>query len=637
MKYTLTILFLWIAFAGNAQHHVVIPDANLRAILEENFPQCFQNGLLDTLCAGSLTETGVGVEGQDIQSLEGMQYFKKFTSFYCADNLLTDLKFLPPNITWLNAPGNNIHTIHSLPKNLRYANLAYNELTSLPALPASLETLYLENNTSLNCLPLIPSDLKTLNITQTGVRCLPNKPGALNTLYPTTPLCNPANNPVNCQAFPVISGRLFVDLNNNGSKDPDEVFRKGVKVQIASEDLYTFSDNDGYYELSVPAPGSYTISISSPYYSAATVTVTASTANKTTHDIALKIVQAANDFSVSVVNYNFARPGFGMVLQIEINNIGSVAGPAEVRFAVPDLFTIDSSSIDGTLENSAIHWEFANIVPGGHAVIMLYGTLNPSATLGNTLKISVTVDAGTATDHDLTNNTASLSLIIRGAYDPNDKQGPDIIKPAHVANGEFIYYTIRFQNTGTDTAFTVIISDLLDIKLQAETLELLSSSHNCRTSIKNREVYFILNDILLPDSTTNKAASCGYVKFRIRPVTTLAEGESIPNTAGIYFDYNEPIITNTVQTQIREPEITTDIADAAKASLLKAFPNPADEGVLYISKGAQYKIYSPQGMSVLTGISDGSAISIHNLSAGFYLVEMNVGTVYKTEKIIVKK
>lgn len=637
MRYTLTILFLWIAFAGNAQY-VTIPDNNLRAILEDNFPQCFQNGLLDTLCAGSLTETGLGVEGQDIKSLEGMQYFKKFISFYCADNLLTDLKFLPPNITWLNAPSNLIHTIDALPKNLKYADLSYNQLSSLPQLPASLETLYLQSNTALNCLPVLPSGLKTLSISQTGIRCLPNKPGSLTALFPAaTPLCNPANNPLNCQAFPVIAGRLFVDLNKNGIKDSDEPFRKGVKIQIASAGLYTFSDSDGYYELSVPAPGSYAVAVSSAYYSAATATVTADAAKKATHDIALQIVQAANDFSISVINYSFARPGFGMVFRIEIDNIGSVAGPAEVSFSVPDKFTIDSASINGTLQNGAMRWQFANVVPGGHAAIILYGTLDATATLGNTLNISVSVDAGSTTDHDLTNNTDNVNIIIRGAYDPNDKQGPATLTPAQVAAGEFIYYTIRFQNTGTDTAFTVVISDLLDTKLQAETLELLSSSHDCRTSIQNGEVYFTFDDIYLPDSITNLASSCGYVKFRIRPVTTLTIGSSISNTAGIYFDFNEPVITNTVQTVVREPEIPTDITSSADASLLHVFPNPAGEGALYISNGVHYKIYNPQGAFAAMGTSDGSAISTHNLSAGLYLVEMNIGTVYKTEKIFIKK
>jgi uncharacterized repeat protein (TIGR01451 family) len=634
MRRILTILLLSITFAGKAQY-VAIPDNNLQTILEEIFPECFQNGLLDTLCAGSLTNSGIGIEGLDIQSLEGMQYFKNFTSFYCGNNLLTDLKFLPPNITFLNAPDNLIQRIDSLPKNLTFLDLSDNSLSALPELPIFLAQLNLRNNPSLSCLPLLPPGMQTLTISQTAIRCLPNKPPGLNAGL--TPLCNPVNNPSNCQALPVISGRVFVDLNNNGIKDSGEPFRKGMKIQIASTNLYTFSDDAGYYELSVPASGSYSISVSSSYYSATPATVMTSTTTPASHDIALQIVQAANDFKISVVNYNFARPGFGMAFLIEVDNVGSIAEPAEVRFAIPNLFTVDSASITGTLQAGVMSWQFANIQPGERHVIVLYGTLNASAVLGDLLSIIVRVNPEDTEDYDPTNNVATLHLIIQGAYDPNDKQGPDTIRPAQIASGDFIYYTIRFQNTGTDTAFTVIISDLLDTKLQVATLELLSSSHNCRTDVQEQQVFFIFEDILLPDSTTNLVGSCGYVQFRIRPQTTLAEGESIPNKAGIYFDYNEPIITNTVQSLIRDPETTTQLLSSSKAVLMQVFPNPADEGLLYISTGTTYKIHNHHGISVATGLSDGSAISVQHLPAGLYLVEMSMGNVYKTEKILVKK
>jgi hypothetical protein len=42
--------------------------------------------------------------------------------------------------------------------------------------------------------------------------------------------------------------------------------------------------------------------------------------------------------------------------------------------------------------------------------------------------------------------------------------------------------------------------------------------------------------------------SHGYVAYRIKPLSTVHAGDTIKNTAGIYFDYNMPVATNTEKT-----------------------------------------------------------------------------------------
>jgi uncharacterized repeat protein (TIGR01451 family) len=50
--------------------------------------------------------------------------------------------------------------------------------------------------------------------------------------------------------------------------------------------------------------------------------------------------------------------------------------------------------------------------------------------------------------------------VIRGSFDPNDKLVNKATLPTtYNANKDRLLYTIRFQNTGTDTAFTVIVRD----------------------------------------------------------------------------------------------------------------------------------------------------------------------------------
>jgi uncharacterized repeat protein (TIGR01451 family) len=138
--------------------------------------------------------------------------------------------------------------------------------------------------------------------------------------------------------------------------------------------------------------------------------------------------------------------------------------------------------------------------------------------------------------------------IVTGSYDPNDKMGyPYGLDSAHfIQANQDIEYRIRFQNTGTDTAFTVIIRDTLPQELNIFSVESGVSSHPYSFRMYGpRILEWTFNNILLPDSTTNEPASNGFVKFKVSQNPNLAIGTTIENRAGIYFDFNPPIITNT--------------------------------------------------------------------------------------------
>ena len=163
----------------------------------------------------------------------------------------------------------------------------------------------------------------------------------------------------------------------------------------------------------------------------------------------------------------------------------------------------------------------------------------------------------------------------RGAYDPNDKQvwPGDHITPVDVAAGVPLRYTIRFQNTGTYLAERVRLVDTLDADLDLATLSVLGASHPFSWQIKDGHVLEILFDqILLPDSNSNEAASHGFFSFSIAAKRTLPIGTPLLNQAAIYFDYNSPIFTNTTYTQV---SFESAVSNPANPSLfLRIFPNP---------------------------------------------------------------
>ena len=63
---------------------------------------------------------------------------------------------------------------------------------------------------------------------------------------------------------------------------------------------------------------------------------------------------------------------------------------------------------------------------------------------------------------------------------------------------------------------------------------------------ENGLVEFLFENILLPDSTTNEPTSHGFITYQIQPNPDISDFTTINNFAGIFFDFNDPIITNTV-------------------------------------------------------------------------------------------
>ncbi|MGK0387689.1 MAG: putative repeat protein (TIGR01451 family) [Maribacter sp.] len=137
--------------------------------------------------------------------------------------------------------------------------------------------------------------------------------------------------------------------------------------------------------------------------------------------------------------------------------------------------------------------------------------------------------------------------IVTGSYDPNDKTGYPlgVTDMNKILPNQKMEYVIRFQNTGTDTAFTVVIRDTLETDFDIFSVQSGVSSHAYSFKMYGpRVLEWTFDNILLPDSTTNEPGSNGFVTFKVDQNADLPEGYILENSAGIYFDFNDPIITN---------------------------------------------------------------------------------------------
>jgi hypothetical protein len=227
---------------------------------------------------------------------------------------------------------------------------------------------------------------------------------------------------------------------------------------------------------------------------------------------------------------------------------------------------------------------------------------------------------------------------VTSSYDPNDKAAlPAGYGVEHfLERSQDLSYTIRFQNTGTDTAFTVLLVDTLSAWLDPTTIRPGAASHPYTWTLSGPGIVtFRFDDILLPDSNVNEPASHGFVQFTISQRPDLADGTVIENFADIYFDYNAAVRTNTVFHTISDELVATGLppAQASTPTMLRCQPVPAmgDVAVLFtemVTHG-RFELLDGWGRKVRSGTFSGDRLVLmrRGLPGGAYL-----GRFWQSEK-----
>ncbi len=308
------------------------------------------------------------------------------------------------------------------------------------------------------------------------------------------------------------------------------------------------------------------------------------TGNVAGPSFALQPIPNQQDVQVILTLLSPARPGNLLNYQVQYRNVGTVAIAAgEVALAYDARLVFQSTTqlpVSVGVGFPALLWNYAALQPGETRRFNVVFRLPTTAVLGSTVSSTATLTPLVG-DLEPTDNTSTAARVVTGSYDPNDIQVNHLrLSTTQVAAGEWLEYTIRFQNHGTDTAFTVMVVDSLPAGLRLSTLQLLAASHNCNWGLSPQGRLTVqYPSIALPPQLTNQLASDGFVRFRVQPTPGLVGGDLIPNQARIHFDYNVPLATNTALTVI---DNVSGLADqpAGTGSVL-VWPNPTS-GVLHV-------------------------------------------------------
>ncbi|NHN26403.1 T9SS type A sorting domain-containing protein [Flavobacterium jejuense] len=388
----------------------------------------------------------------------------------------------------------------------------------------------------------------------------------------------------------------FLDTNGNNIQDNGEqnINVGSFEYQINNGNTISVVSSTGTYYLYETNPVntynlSYTIdsanaslyALSQNNYTNVTVTTNSGI---TTYNFPLTIIPYV-DLQVYLNQNGFPpRPGFTYTERIMYRNLGNQTTSGTITFTKNNVVAITNVSQSGIVSNAnGFTYDFTNLLPNETryiSVTMQTPTI-PSVALGQVLtnNVTITIPSG---DVNVNNNEATLSQVIVGSYDPNDKtevHGGKILH-ADFSSEDYLTYTIQFENTGTANAITVKVDDVLDAMLDASTLKMIDASHDYFLKRDGNNLSWNFNGIDLPPSVANTSIGKGYIVFQIKPTAGYAIGDIIPNTANIYFDFNPAIVTNTFTTEFVETLSTKDFT----TNDFFVYPNPINDQLFVTSK-----------------------------------------------------
>jgi uncharacterized repeat protein (TIGR01451 family) len=445
------------------------------------------------------------------------------------------------------------------------------------------------------------------------------------------------------QAYGWISGYLYNDSNSNCVNDGSDqplanymVFANNGTVNYAG-----YTNGQGFYNIWVPT-GNYTVS---PANSNNLLTSCGSSYNVS---VATNSNNGGNDFYYNIppvhdvcVNAWSAGivPGFNGTYYMYVHNYGNMPATGTACFNLPAPLTYVSANPTPTsVSNDTICFTYTNLMPGTTQYYTITFNTPASLALGTPMVACMNATLTSGTDANPACNYYCYTRVVTGSFDPNDKSvspmGENGDGDIYVNEEEFTYL-IRFQNTGTGPAVNVLVTDTLSALLDINSLEILDASHDYVVEMVGNILRFRFNNIMLPDSNSNEPASHGHIQFRLRTLNTPLIGQEIENTANIYFDFNEPVITNTTHNAYVSPISVEETGE----NQLSIYPNPST-GMIHINgatSAVQYEVCDITGRVVVTGIYNGNtSIDLGQYGKGLYLIRLTQNGDSSVQRVIIR-
>lgn len=408
-----------------------------------------------------------------------------------------------------------------------------------------------------------------------------------------------------------VRGKVYYDANTNGFKDYMENSYTKLSLVAQPSGLRLVPDREGNFAFKGEQGKSYTFVVEdSARFSSIKMT------NYGEWAIGVKLKVEKPEVSTSFWLPR-ARCGTNRQASFFLSNTGVLPVEKVVIKLVPQKMRLLQGNL---LVDTAVFTSTA--LPVAQSTSLNYAIEWPSAEAIGEIATLHTITELYVAGQLASVHKDSIHTIIRCSYDPNDKS----VTPVGIGKNKYtliknpLEYQIRFENTGNDTAYQVVVLDTLAPQLDVSTFKVLGSSHQMNAEVASNGVAaFHFNNIMLPDSGSGKLAAQGYVRFSIQPKANVANNTLVCNKAAIYFDQNKPVITNTTCNLLVDkiPDVTTGLSGTDHAMANFVYPNPSHD-VVFLPKGTyEVVFYTLQGVEVLR--SQGEKASLLGLEEGMYV------------------
>lgn len=352
-----------------------------------------------------------------------------------------------------------------------------------------------------------------------------------------------------------------------------------------------------------------------------------------------------------------AQPGYPYSLRFEVCNDGAAANPGTLDVEYGNFLGLTTghnfpqhpgayaftSEASGAPNNSA-SFSFPGVAPGACELLQI-DLQTQTTTPVNSPFLSIANVSPSSGDPTPANNISTLQSTVMGSFDPNcvlsyparngnPKDGGEILRN----QDNTVVYQIFFQNTGNAPADLVVVRDPLDENLDLSTIRNITATHDMKISTDNNDkiLVFRFNNINLPDSTTDYAGSIGSIQYEIDLKPGLSLGTDIKKQVGIFFDFNQPVITNENVLEVVSALGTKPVIDLGSA--LTIFPNPTDaEFGFHCDTTSKMRIYNALGVLMSTETVEGGLkrVSTVDFPSGIYLVQLETNGKIRNGKVVV--
>ena len=595
----------------------------------------------------------------------GLGTFFASKYFDCSFNQLSSFTFSNTKITYFKCNNNQLTSLNLNNCEIIYElNCSNNQLTNIN-FGNSITPLVIANNNSLTTIDLSTCFyINSLDVSNNNLSTIFAKNGRNeyinfnnnpNLIYicadeeqissfasvalPTTSV-NSYCSFVPGGQYVTIAGASRFDNDSNGC-DVNDAFFSNLRINVSDgfTSGATFTGNTGNYSIfSQSTDFTLTPVLENPtYFTATPATANLSFSNNNStqiQDFCIAPNGIRKDLEIVLAPVGQAFIGQEASYILVYKNKGNQTLSGEITLSFDDDkadFLSSNPAIDSQLLN-ILTWNYSNLLPFESRTIQFKLYLNGIIVVNNMLLFTSTINPIT-TDEMPSDNVFELSQPAEFNYYPHRiycLEGNNV-DPSRI--GQYLHYNIQFDSTGTAPASNIVLKTIIDTtKFDIGSLQVMNASANLRTVITNNIVEFIFENINLARRSGNPpVGGHGDVLFKIKTQANLAAGSSVMNNAGIYFDYNFPIITNDAVTTFATLSNQVFKTDAS----VSVSPNPATS-IINVNCNSSIKsieLYDVQGR-VLEIIMNANNLDISNKTTGIYFIKITTENGAKVEKII---